>query len=863
MDCTPAPTEGARSVLIHAQNLRESILAQPQPPGPEVTDFLVSAGARGDHEATAVVHGAVASSYRELQRYEEALDHADRAVGAARHADAGDELARALAIRAMIRFETGNAQAARADLDDAANAGSTDPSVILAAAVVAQQSGEAALATDLLRGLRNRGELGAVLRMKVLNNLGNLYLESRPEAALDAFGEALLLAREASALHAPFIEANIAMAHLGAGRLPEALAAFDRAEAGQVQLTGVGMVGEYHAEVAAVFGRIRLLAEARAAAAQALAGLPAQGGSLMRADALVTAARLAVADGDPAAALTALTEARALYLAQGRPAGSAIAELEILALQPDPEPASVATQADALDSLGLTREAGRAWLRAGTAAARRADLGAAQGYWAYAARPGPGDIVTRLEARARDAISRADLTRAAAEIAEALAVIDGRAALASAPDLRHRIAADRSVFERLLRECLQSRSPAEQLDAILRSRPPADGAGDASVEDAEVRGQWRELARRVESADEDAATLVTLGARLAETERRLRSSAWARGSAGGGRTAYGLGEVAADVGGAVLAVARVAEAALAFHHLHGTTVSTLLGPWARVRADLTHLTRGLSRIATQGRSSGAYDGTWRLAMTLNDAFARVLPAHSQEPLLIIVDRGLDSAPLTALPVLWSRPLRFASLAVTSPVVHSVGPQPDPRVLVAAGPRLPCAEREAAQVAGVWSDLSPPIARESGALRARLPQSEIIHIAAHASLRWDNPLQSVIHLHDGPLALTELAPQAGSDSAGLRLLYLSACSLASAPSDDLLVGAVPMLTERVAREVVACSIPLPDEHAPAIATAVHRAVRDGRGAAAGLAEARLALGSDPAVADIRAAVACVAAFAAAP
>ena len=48
---------------------------------------------------------------------------------------------------------------------------------------------------------------------------------------------------------------------------------------------------------------------------------------------------------------------------------------------------------------------------------------------------------------------------------------------------------------------------------------------------------------------------------------------------------------------------------------------------------------------------------------------------------------------------------------------------------------------------------------------------------------------------------------------------------------------------------ACSIPLPDEHAPAIATAVHRAVRDGRGAAAGLAEARLALGSDPAVADI--------------
>lgn len=99
-------------------------------------------------------------------------------------------------------------------------------------------------------------------------------------------------------------------------------------------------------------------------------------------------------------------------------------------------------------------------------------------------------------------------------------------------------------------------------------------------------------------------------------------------------------------------------------------MSTVLGLWARVRADLTHLTRGLSRIATQGRSSGAYDATWRLAMTLNDAFAQVLPAHSQEPLLIIVDRGLDSAPLI-ISSSSPRPLRFASLAVTSPVVHSV------------------------------------------------------------------------------------------------------------------------------------------------------------------------------------------------
>ncbi|HRC42002.1 MAG TPA: hypothetical protein PLK69_10830, partial [Tetrasphaera sp.] len=480
-----------------------------------------------DHRAVAIVRTALASAARESQRYDEAEAHASGAVAAAQASADRGEQAQALAIRAMVRLERGDAEGARLDLRAAEAQARLTPELRLAGAVVAGKSGESGLAREILEDLYEDPGASALVRMKAANNLAEQLLEIAPDRALALFRVARELASTESAVHLPFVEANIGIALVHLGDLPNALAAFAKAETAQVRLSGVGMVAEYYAELSAVFGRVRLLTEARTAAAAALAGLPIQTSALMRADVLVTSARLAVADGDVAAARDLLTEAVQLYERQHRGAGMAISALEMLALDTDAAHLEVSRHAQALTDLGLTREAGRGWLQAGAAAERVGDLSAAEHYWQQVADHEGTEVTVGYEARARSALARGAPARAHREIVQALRVIDARAALASAPDLRHRIAADRAAFEVLLRRCAADDPPQRQLDAILLARPPAEAAAEQDLEHDEHRLQWRALARRVESADEDPATLIALGARLAEAERQLRATAWA------------------------------------------------------------------------------------------------------------------------------------------------------------------------------------------------------------------------------------------------------------------------------------------------------------------------------------------------
>lgn len=921
MGSTPLSLEGDSDLVIHAHRLREEILAHPGTTPPEAEDFLARCEAAGAHSAAALVDGALASAYREAQRYAEAMTYADRAVTGAARGGGHDDLARALAVRAMVHVETGGHGQAQADLARAGTLNVTDPTVVLGNAVVAHHCGDYRLARSILTDLVARSDVSPLHRMMALNNLGDiLLLVDDPRSALGSFREALAIARSASAHHAPFVEVGIGSALAQLGDLGGALAAFRRAETDQVRLTGVGMDAEYHAELAALFGRLRLLAEARTHAQLALDHLSAAAPSLMIIDAMMTAARLALLDGDEASARDLLARAETGYAAQGRPVGVAMAALERLALAVPGDAAAIAAHADALGAAGMTRAAARWWLRAASAAWESGDGEAARALWERSAGAVGAEAVVVREAGARHQLSVGAAEAARTQVRAALAEIDAQSALAGAPDLRHRMAADRARFELLLRQINESDSAAAQLDAILRGRPPAVGAVELSEDEEQLRSQWRELSRRIESADESPADLVALGARLADTERALRAVAWGRagagrdgaagrgglaseacgtadGPAGGaaGRAAYGLTELAAHVAGPLLVLVRVGEKAVAFGHAVGVTTRVVLGPWRQVTDDLAQLSRGLARVATGGRGGAAYAGTVALAADLDAALGACLSDTGDTELLVLLDRSIDSAPLTALPRIWRRPVRFASLAVTAGRVGSALAR-SPVVLVAAGPRLDHAAAEAEGVGEIWaeeSEVARPatgmplpvpdprsasaaaadtysrsaqaatVRRTTSAVRGDLLDADIVHVAAHASLRWDNPMQSVIHLDDGPLALTELAAARGGGP--LRLLYLSACSLASAPTDDVLVGAMPMLAEHVAHEVLASSIPLPDAHAPGISYAVHRALRSGRSPAAGLADARGGLVREMDTVDNSAwaALACLAVHTAAP
>lgn len=878
------------------KELARSILDQPGQVAPEAAEAAISAAEEsGDVAGAAAVLNALAYAAREMLRHDQAQSYADRALVLARRAGLVEEQARALLAQAMIALELGDWPTARALLDHARGLGRLESSLALAGAVLAEKAGDLPTAVALVEDLL-AGEIpDPVVRVKALNNLAVYVMESEPERALGLLREALALVPAGMTMFGPLIELNIGLAQAFSGSVPEAIAAIEASGERMRAATGAALSAEWHLEVARVFGHLRLLDEARAAAGRAVAALATDGGALMRPDALVSAARLAVADGDAVTARSMLTDALEAYAAQDRPAGVAIASLELLHIGSGDGGSGdvgrgevargevargemtrgglhrgghgeIARHATTLTSLGLVRDAAQAWLRAADAAASAGDVSAARSFWARARELPKADPVVALEADAHLAAAGGDPSTARTHIDAALSLIDGRAALAAAADLRQRLAAERLRFEQMDRTLARTEPASARLDGLLRRRPPApphSGGGPGDRHD-DLRLEWRELARRVESAEESPASLVLLGTRLAETERRLRGAQWSVGGRGGGRSAYGLEGVAAAVGMPILTLARVGTDAVGFVHADGSTESADLGSWADLLAHGAALTRALTRLAT-----GADRSAWGPARDLaGDLDQRLAPLTALVPtrveILVLLDRGLESLPLQAVPRLWTRPMTVGSLALTGAARPDDPPAPA-QVVVAVGPRLTHADAEAEAVTTVWDGSIP--ARSAGALRTAMGTATHVHVAAHATLRWDNPLHSVIHLDDGPVSLTEIVAAArgrGEGARGIRLLYLAACSLASAPTDPALVGAVPTLAQSGIETVVAASIPLPDEHGPWIAQEVHRAVCRGLTPAAGLAAARTRVDpADPAQATGWAALACLGAYDAAP
>ena len=91
----------------------------------------------------------------------------------------------------------------------------------------------------------------------------------------------------------------------------------------------------------------------------------------------------------------------------------------------------------------------------------------------------------------------------------------------------------------------------------------------------------------------------------------------------------------------------------------------------------------------------------------------------------------------------------------------------------------------------------------------------VHLACHASQKIKNPLQSAIHLHDGPLTLSEIMkkklPNAG-------LAFMSACQTSSG-DEKLPEEAVHLAAGMLAagyRNVVATMWSISDVHAPEVA-----------------------------------------------
>ena len=117
---------------------------------------------------------------------------------------------------------------------------------------------------------------------------------------------------------------------------------------------------------------------------------------------------------------------------------------------------------------------------------------------------------------------------------------------------------------------------------------------------------------------------------------------------------------------------------------------------------------------------------------------------------------------------------------------------------------------------------------------------VLHVAAHGSLRADNPAFSSLELADGPLTVYDLDQlQAVPD-----LVVLPACDVARAGRiGDELVGVAHTLLGQGVRAVIAPVLPVPDRATARLMCAVHRRLADGDDPAAALAAAGASLDLD--------------------
>ena len=119
----------------------------------------------------------------------------------------------------------------------------------------------------------------------------------------------------------------------------------------------------------------------------------------------------------------------------------------------------------------------------------------------------------------------------------------------------------------------------------------------------------------------------------------------------------------------------------------------------------------------------------------------------------------------------------------------------------------------------------------------LDGADVAHVAAHGSLRGDNPLFSALALADGPLTAYDLERL----SRAPRLVLLPACQSGAGHvhAGDEVMGLTSALFALGTRTAVATVVPVPDEATRPLMVALHAGLRRGLPTAAALAEAQAA------------------------
>jgi tetratricopeptide (TPR) repeat protein len=649
------------------------------------------------------------------------------------------------------------------------------------------------------------------------------------------------------------------------GDVPAALDWFDRAESAYEALgRPPGMVEVLWANRGEMLLAAGLYSEAEQAVGAAIAGLEKTDNKTDLSETRLLAAEVALATRRPEEALEAARAASREFSEQDRSAWGLLAEYAMLRAHFEAKTShktsasDAARLADELAAIGLLSEslhcrllAGRIAMRDGAIDEARRQLGAASG----ARRRGTSldrAKAWHAEALLRQAEGNAIGSDRAIE-AGFKAIRDYRLTLGAA-DLRSHAAThglDLAVLAieqgiasgspwRVLKAVESWRSESSQVAAV---RPPSDPELTRLLSELRrINAEIREAAVTGGSTHPLMLQESRIEAEIKAVSRRLRGAGRARAT-----TPTSRKDIVDRLGdrrlisyfkyrGDIHAVS-VHRGSIALKHLieadrAADEVSSLL-------FSLTRLAHGAGSPRSLEAAAVSIDNSlqslreWLLAPLATDG----------EEITVVPTAALHRLPWPALDpgrILTVAPSLESWVAASSRIA---GLRPNPTATLVAGPELPGAVEEVSRIARLYEKHRRRTGRNARAdlVLRDIEGSDVAHLAAHGTFRYDNPSFSSLQMHDGPLTVYDFE-QIKTPPA---VMVLSSCDTAvtKVVAGDELLGLSSALIGIGVSSLVAPVVPIDDEAATDLMVALHRGLAAGDSTPVALAKAILREDSD--------------------
>ncbi len=667
---------------------------------------------------------------------------------------------------------------------------------------------------------------------------------------------------------------NRGLVALRLGDLPEALTCFDEAAERFHRLDAQDPDLSMHR--CAALTAAGLARDAMQEADDAISQLDQiHGRPTKRAELLLTAAKCALAAGQPATALTRAHEARRLFNRQGRRWWRAHADLAQVSAGVEAGPATAALLRDAqrcvrqLSDLSSPDQplarlvAGRVALALGRTAVAEEHLAAAAG----GRRRGPQlsrAVAWLAEALRAEAVG--DPQRLMYACRRGLEVIDEYRGLLGSSELRAQTTAHGAELANLgQRHALRLGRPRLMLAwserwravalAVPPVRPPADERLQADL------AAMRDIGSRLSQANSMGLRSAPLQQEHQRLERAVRARALRTLGSGPDGTPRAKGF---DVSGllAELKDDRLLELVDLEGELHvlvcgdGKVRRFVAGTTEQAAREIRFARFVLRRLAyglSVPSSAEVHGRLSRLGETLERVLLGEAGAHLGDSDVIVAPPGrLHAVPWGLLPHLRSRAVSVVPSAASwlrarrAASDDALDAAASPVVLI-RGPGLASQGAEVPQLAEDYAVEGEPVVLGGGTATAArvlsaIDGARLVHIAAHGTFRADSPLFSALRLDDGPLTVYDLERL----RRGPRHLVLSSCDsgvVAPTGANELL-GLASSLIPLGTAGIVASIVPVNDIAVVSLMIALHRELRRGASLAEALRDARRESASDP-------------------